>query len=140
MRRRIFVDTSAWIALVDESDQHHQRAKEYYERQIKRAGAELITSDYVIDETLTVIRYRMGLPHARRFWESIEQAEGQNILKMIWVGQTIWQEALALLFRYDDQRFSFTDCTSFAFLSQEPVDAVFWFDRDFVVAGFLTEP
>lgn len=58
----------------------------------------------------------------------------------MWVEQKAWQEALTLFFRYDDQRFSFTDRTSFALLSREPVDAVFSFDRDFIVAGFLTEP
>lgn len=112
MRRHIFVDMSAWIALVDESDRHHREAKAYYEQQIRQMGVDLITSDYIIDETLTLIRF----------------------------GQKTWQEAVALFFRYADQRFSFTDCTSFALLSQEPVDAVFSFDRDFVVAGFLTEP
>lgn len=140
MRRHIFVDTSAWIALVDESDRHHREAKAYYEQQIRQMGVELITSDYIIDETLTLIRYRMGMLFAQRFWNSIEQARSQNILRTIWVGQKTWQEAVALFFRYADQRFSFTDCTSFALLSQEPVDAVFSFDRDFVVAGFLTEP
>ncbi len=140
MRRRIFVDTSAWIALIDESDRHHQKAREYYEQWVKRTGVELITSDYIIDETLTVIRYRVGLLYAHRFWDAIEQAQSQNILRITWVEQKTWQEALSLFFRYDDQRFSFTDCTSFALLSREPVDAVFSFDRDFVVAGFLTEP
>ncbi|MCS6829663.1 MAG: PIN domain-containing protein [Armatimonadota bacterium] len=140
MRRRIFVDTSAWIALVDESDRHHQKAKSYYEQHIKQRGVELITSDYVIDETLTVIRYRMGLTYARRFWHSIEQAPDQNILKMFRIEETTWSAALAMFFQYDDQDFSFTDCTSFALLCQEPVDAVFSFDKDFVVAGFLMEP
>jgi hypothetical protein len=140
MKRYIFVDTSAWIALADKSDQNHHRAQTYYEQQIKPHSIQLLTSDYVLDETLTLIRYHMGLIYARTFWQSVQQAQDHGSLSISRVTEEVWLDALALFFRYHDQQFSFTDCTSFVLLARVPVDAVFSSDKDFLVAGFSIQP
>lgn len=140
MKRYIFVDTSAWIALADKSDQNHHRAQTYYEQQIKPHSIQLLTSDYVLDETLTLIRYHMGLIYARTFWQSVQQAQDHGSLSISRVTEEVWLDALALFFRYHDQQFSFTDCTSFVLLARVPVDAVVSFDKDFLVAGFSIQP
>jgi len=140
MKRYIFVDTSAWIALADKSDQNHHRAQTNYEQQIKPHSIQLLTSDYVLDETLTLIRYHMGLIYARTFWQSVQQAQDHGSLSISRVTEEVWLDALAVFFRYHDQQFSFTDCTSFVLLARVPVDAVFSFDKDFLVASFSIQP
>ena len=55
--KRAFVDTGAWHALVDADDPDHDRvvaAFRVYE-------GRLVTSNYVFDETVTLMRYKLGL-------------------------------------------------------------------------------
>jgi predicted nucleic acid-binding protein len=49
---KLFVDTSAWLALNDRDDQYHKKAVEK-SVEIKNQRIELITSEYVIDESVT---------------------------------------------------------------------------------------
>lgn len=42
--------------------------------------------------------------------------------------------------RFDDQAFSFCDCTSFVVARDEAVDFVFGFDQDFATMGFDLRP
>ena len=51
---KVFVDTSAWVALFVKNDKNHQRAAAIFDK-IKAASMSLYTSDYVIDETITTI-------------------------------------------------------------------------------------
>lgn len=59
----IFIDTGAWIALTDRSDQYYLEAQQIYTR-LNREGQRLVTSDSVIDETVTRLRYDTGHGHA----------------------------------------------------------------------------
>lgn len=52
----VFVDTSDWCAFFDKTDSGHSTATEYLEQ----ITFPLITSNYVIDETLTLVRNRIG--------------------------------------------------------------------------------
>ena len=49
-----FVDTGAWYASVVPSDPRHRELLEW----LLRNPARLVTSDYVVDETLTLLRMR----------------------------------------------------------------------------------
>lgn len=52
----IFVDTGAWYAYVDASDAHHLAAVQF----IHTLTGPLITSSYIFDETVTLIRMHLG--------------------------------------------------------------------------------
>ena len=56
---RLFVDTSAWLALNDKNDQYHNSATAKIAA-IKKDRIELITSEYIVDESITLIRYRIS--------------------------------------------------------------------------------
>lgn len=55
---KLFVDTSAWLALYDKQDQFHKQAVEK-NLVIKKERIELITSEYILDEIITLIRFRV---------------------------------------------------------------------------------
>lgn len=46
-RRRIFVDTGGWYAVVARSDRYHEAAAEYY-LDLLDTAAQFLTSDYVL--------------------------------------------------------------------------------------------
>ena len=67
----IFIDTSAYIALMNRNDQYHHRAKAYYAKQIK-SGLRLITTNFITCETLNYLRAKLDLKTAVSFWKNIK--------------------------------------------------------------------
>jgi len=133
---RVFADTGAWCALYDRSDVHHARASAFLQ-ELKREKAQLITSDYVLDESLTLLRFRAGHKEAVDLGKWVLQSP---LVKRINVDEKIWQSAWEMFVKYNDKAFSFTDCTSFAIMRQLGLLNAFAFDHNFEQAGFVMLP
>ena len=69
----LFVDTAGWMSLADASDRAHGSAKQVRDACLMEGGI-LITTDYLVDETLTLIRVRLGLRAAARWWQQIDSS------------------------------------------------------------------
>lgn len=136
---KTFVDTGGWIAVVVELDEYHDLGVLHYEEIINRQ-ARLFTSDYVLDETVTRIRYDVSHTTAVSFLDLIREAERLGSLNVLRVDNAVWQAAEAIFRQYHDQEFSFTDCTSFVLVEQTGVDEVFGFDQHFLMFGFNVKP
>ncbi len=132
----IFVDTSAWLALYDRRDQNHQTAREVAEY-LRKERIPLVTTDYVFDETVTIVRMRVGHGEAVILGESLLKS---SVVDLVEVDRNLRRRAWEIFVRYDDHRFSYTDCTSFAVMRQMGIDRVFGYDRDFEVLGFSLVP
>ena len=66
----VFVDTAGWMACADGADAAHRRALAARDAALE-SGLVLVTSDYVVDETLTLIRFRLSLAAADSWWRQI---------------------------------------------------------------------
>src|SRR3990170_5640498 len=111
----IFVDTSDFLALVNEKDDNYVEAKQLLEK-IKNGKIhikKIITSDYIIDETLTRIRYSVGHKEAVKWGKDILISK---VVEKVDVGKEIFDLAWELFETYEDKKLSFTDCTSFALM------------------------
>jgi len=125
--------------MMSEQDRYHNVSAAYY-RRIVEARTRTITSDYVLDETLTRLRYDFGHRVAITFWEQITKAQITGRLLILPVDTSVWTAALDIFVKYDDQDFSFTDCTSFVLAKREQVDEVFTFDHHFQQFGLIVVP
>lgn len=134
--RKLFVDTAGWVACADRNDPAHGKCVAARDAQL-RAGAVLLTTDYVVDETLTLLRLRLGLGAAGEWWQRISSS--QRVV-MAEVDRDLREDALRWFFRYDDKEFSFTDCTSFALMKRDKLREVLTTDRHFKQAGFHVLP
>lgn len=131
----IFIDTSAFKALVDEKDEFHQKALAIWER-ISEEPAPLLTSNFIIDETLTLLRSKRGLKLAIDFRDEIERGiDGIRILRVTAEDEENgWK-----WFLNDWRKLSFTDCVSFALMKRLEITRVVTFDEHFKRAGFVPE-
>ena len=129
---RLFVDTSAWLALNDRNDQYHKRAVAK-SSEIKSQRIELVTSEYVIDESITLIRYRVSHGAAVVFGDSLFRA---SIVRVLDVTEADRLKAWEMFKRYRDKEFSFTDCTSFVLMQGMRLRKSFTFDNHFKQMGF----
>lgn len=75
----IFVDTGAWIAIYKRNDRHHREAMAIYNN-LRDRETQLLTTDYVIDEAVTRLRYDTNHSVAVAFLEFIGNAEINDII------------------------------------------------------------
>ncbi len=137
----IFVDTGAWYASEVEDDNNHSHARKFMKNELaSNAYGVLVTSDYVLDETLTLLRTRRGVKSALDFANKVRKSES---LQIVWIGNEIFDNAVQELSKYDDKKdqdLSFTDCTSFSIMQDLSITNVFGFDAHFRKAGFNILP
>lgn len=136
-RRLTFVDAGAWIALLDSTDRNAARAAAWFRAD---RGRRLITSNYVLDEAATRLRYDAGLPHALQLRDRVREAITLGKLGCIWVDEAVERDAWAILERYADIKLSFTDATTAVIARSQKIQAIFGFDRDFEALGFQLVP
>ncbi|KYH32255.1 type II toxin-antitoxin system VapC family toxin [Neomoorella mulderi] len=134
--KKLFVDTSAWVAVVNRRDQYHNIASTFYKSAFQEYG-QLITTNLVAAETYILLRLDCGLDVALGWWERITTSLK---VKMIYADADITWEAVKFLRKFDDQAFSLTDAVSFAVMQKVKVNEAFAFDAHFVVAGFTMLP
>jgi uncharacterized protein len=134
--RAVFVDTAGWMACADGADPTHARARDARDAALA-AGRLLVTTDYVVDETLTLLRMRLGLPAAEAWWSQVETS---SRVRWQWIDAARAEKARALFFRHRDKEYSFTDCTSFVVMREIRLKEALTTDRHFRQAGFQLLP
>lgn len=132
----LFVDTAGWMACADAADPAHLRARTARDRALED-GLTLVTTDFVVDETLTLLRVRLGATAAERWWSQIDRSA-----RLRWERITVerFDRARGLFFKYRDKAFSFTDCTSFVVMQELRLTRALTTDRHFRQMGFQIAP
>ena len=132
----LFVDATGWMAMADLADPMHASMRQERDACL-RGGGLLITTDYVLNETLTLIRSRLGLNAADRWWQQIDAS---SRLQWEWIGPARAERARRRFFAMKSGDLSFTDCTSFVVMEELRLRRVLTTDRNFARAGFEVLP
>ena len=140
MMQPLFVDTSGWVAYFDKSDNAHVIFKDCLSRAIRGTDWRLHISDYIIDETVTFLRYHTSHATACTALDNFRDLETSGLLVCHSIDKDLRQRAEELFRQYQDQKFSFTDCTSFALCQRRGIAHVVTVDGDFRILGFLLAP
>src|SRR5512143_3848554 len=127
---RIFVDTTAFYALLDRDDGNHQKAKKAWVEFLEGTPA-LMTTNYVLLETLALLQSRLGLEAVRRFQENVVP-----ILKVEFVTPELHRAGTAALLSTSKRKLSLVDCVSFAMMRDLGIRIAFTFDAHFKDQGF----
>ena len=130
----VFVDTSAFLAGLDASDDQHQRAVDTWKRLLE-TDTPLLTTNYVLLETIAVLQHRGGLSPIRRFLDDLLPA-----LQVYWVSEADHGAALTALLTADRRQLSLVDCTSFLVMRRLVLQDAFAFDPHFVEQRFRCLP
>jgi len=126
----IFVDTGAWYASLVPTDPDHAQAKSW----LAANNSRLLTTDYVIDETLTLLRTRGErkralLLGARFFRDGLAEIHKITAADLSLAWKTFEQ--------FDDKGWSFTDCTSKVVMEELGIRTAFAFDHHFKQFGTI---
>ncbi len=135
---KIFLDTSALVSYYNEDDSSHGAASQIMNKFLtgEMPVTKFFISDYVLDETVTVIECVLGKHDlAIEVGEALRASPRTMMLR---VDESTF-EASWKLFR-GMRGVSFTDCTSFVLIRSLGLQVAFTFDRHFRKAGIRTIP
>ncbi len=128
----VFLDTSGWIALLDEDDELHAQAATQLD-EIVAARRPVFTTDWVIAETGNGVA-RVGV--RRRFASAVDRFLASPKGRLVRVDRELFQEALGLYDRTSDKSWGLVDCASFVVMRRENIFDALTADRHFPQAGF----
>ncbi len=129
---RAFVDTSALLALLDDSDFRQKDAARIWTRLID-SDADLVTHSYVVVESMAVVQRRLGNKSVPFLLDGL-----LPLVRVIWVDEEIHRLALSALRAAAKSGLSLVDCVSFEIMRLRGCEAAFAFDRHFGEHGFTT--
>jgi predicted nucleic acid-binding protein len=127
---RVFIDTSAILALLVPTDLWHEEARQAFAH-LEAEEAPLVTTSYVLLETYALLGRRQGLNAVRRFREDFAP-----LLEVEWVDSSLHESGLDLLLEIADRDLSLVDVISFQAIQAAELQRVFAFDRHFSDRGF----
>ncbi len=137
--RCVFIDTSAWIDLMNKKERHHAAAITFH-----RSLAPMtfrITTWGIVSETFTWIRYHIGSREALRWLILKESLEHQGFLQVVFPDPQMEVGVRKVIGRFQDQSLSYVDAFSIALIQSRPeIDAVFAFDHHMILAGLPVLP
>ena len=129
-----FVDTSAFLAVLDADDAQHARANHIW---IELVGSEeaLLTTSYVLVETFALVQARLGIEAARLLQDDVVP-----VLRVTWVDESLHGAAMTALLTARRRELSLVDCVSFEAMRRLGVERAFAFDKHFRQQGFSLVP
>ena len=130
-KSKVFVDTSGFYALLAQQDPAHKRAAEYVD-EWRRHGRYSFTSDYVVDETATLLKRRGNGRLVRPFFALLDSTEA---LSLVFVDEERFRNGREFFLKHDDHGYSFTDCTTFLLMKELGALEALTTDRHFPEAG-----
>jgi predicted nucleic acid-binding protein len=127
---RVFIDTSAFYALLDRDDENHSRAKRVWTTILSGENT-LVTSNYVLVESFALLQARLGIEAVRAFQEDI-----LPLINIEFVVSEIHRSGVSVLLSASRRNLSFVDCVSFEVMRALGIKTILAFDPHFKEQGF----
>ncbi len=125
-KKYVFWDTSGWYTLFVQSESLYLKAKDLAQEQIKNK-IYFLTSDYVIQETMTLFMARKESSRAIDFW---------NLIQIEKIDSERFKKSGDYFCKHLDQNYSFVDASSFLLMKECKTNKVVTLDKHFNKAGF----
>ena len=131
----VFIDTWGFKAFIDRLEPDHIEVKVLLE-DLWENGEEVVTSDYILDETITLISVRLPFDKVKEFIKYVEQAYQEGYIKLLWIQEEYFDDAKKFRLKYNDKpRISFTDFTTMAVMKRRNITRIITKDRHFEEVG-----
>ena len=130
MKDPVFIDASAWIAIINRKDRNHREAVKIFQR-LLRTSTPLVTTNWTAYEALTIVKSRLGISQAEQLWDRIKS---RALVELVAVDEPIEREAVKLFWRYQDKTWGVVDCSGLVVMDAVGCRHVFAYDTHFTEA------
>jgi len=132
---RLFIDTWGWITLFNKREPFHDTVKSSYEDLRSQKGI-LYTSDYVLDETFTLLFRRVPYAQAKEALEKVDDAIRSGHLIVTWITPERFEKCKTLRLQLQDKpNISFTDLSSVVVMKDLGLTLILTKDQHFLHVG-----
>ena len=129
----IFIDTTIWVSGIDSSDKLHRDGRAVMEALSERTLPPALTTDFVLDETLTILKRRGARSAA--VVDATDQILSSPLVGVVYVDEQLFKEAMLNFRKYE--RLSFTDAVTLTVMHRHKIREVFSHDKDFDLKGMI---
>jgi len=130
---RVFVDTAAWVGLLNTRDELHEAAQRQI-GELRRQNAQLITTEFVLLELANMFSAPVWRQKVVKFIDGLRSLPS---LQIISADSALLQEGWNLFRNRLDKEWSLTDCTSMVIMERNEIKLAFSSDHHFEQAGFV---
>ena len=127
----LFVDTSAWFDVLVP----RQPSTEAIEKILYDSRWRLVTTDFVIDEVMTLLKARKQFGRRADVWRFLNDP---NFVSLCKVSESDWEATFRIFSRFVDKGWSFTDCSSLAVMNRRGIQNACSLDKHFREFGNVT--
>ena len=128
----VFADSGYWIAILDPSDELHQRAQLVTGQLGSRR---IVTSEMVLVEFLNAMS-KLGELDRRLAVGTVTGIRNDSTIETVPQTSQRFAAAIRHYSERPDQQWSLTDCASFLIMEERGIREALAYDRDFVQAGY----
>ena len=140
MNRKVFVDTSAWLAYSSPHETGHTPVSNTFNHLFK-SNYQLFTSNDIVDESITRFNTQAGWHLTQKLINYFQKSLSTKSLTSVWTNQSIQSMAFQLLEKYQDHRLSLTDATSAVLMKKLNITTILTLDtKHFTTLGFQVLP
>ncbi len=135
MAARLFIDTWGWLTLRDRREARHQAVVDFYNR-FRTQGGMTYTTDYVLDETFTLLFKRLPFEQALESMKMLATAARTGHLRLEWITPERFAQAQVLRRRFQDKpNISFTDLSTMVVMDELSIALILTEDAHFTHVG-----
>jgi len=133
MKTLRFIDTSGFYSILARRDSMHSKACGLLDTAAEQTTG-FVTTDYVLDETATLLQARGMFHTLPGFFDSIFESRACIIE---WMDPDRFIKTHKFFLKHGDHAWSFTDCFSFIVMKERRISEAVTKDRHFEEAGFI---
>ncbi len=135
MKEKLFIDTWGWVVIHNKREPKHTKVSAFY-GEFRAQGGAVYTTDYVLDETLTLLFRRLPFTMTREIVSFLDKAIEEGYLNLEWISSERFEAAKDLRLRFKDKpMISFTDFTSIAVMTELNIKSILTDDNHFIQVG-----
>lgn len=135
MANKVIIDTWGWLSIWDKKEKRNEEVSKYYENALTENAA-IYTTDYILDETITLLFRRLPYEKADEFISIIQEAKEKRVLYIEKIHDERFEASISLRKKYKDKpAISFTDLSTMVVMKEIGIKQIITSDKHFLKVG-----